>query len=59
MTKARASRGEVAQSASSNPALQKMMAGMSFEGILKKAGENVVPAATVREINAKLQKIRK
>ena len=59
MTKARASRGEVAQSASSNPALQKMMAGMSFEGILKKTGENVVPAATVREINEKLQKIRK
>ena len=59
MAKAHASRGEVAQSASRNPALQKMMAGMSFEGILKKAGENVIPAAIVREINEKLQKIRK
>ena len=59
MAKARASRGEVAQSAGNNPALQKMMAGMSFEGILKKAGENVIPAEMVREINAKLQKIKK
>ena len=59
MTKARASRGQVAQTASQNPALQKMMAGMSFQGILKKAGENVIPAEMVQEINAKLQKIKK
>ncbi len=58
MAKARASRGQVAQTASQNPALQKMMAGMSFQGILKKAGENVIPADMVREINAKLQKIK-
>ena len=36
-----ASRGDVARSANSNPNLQKMMAGMSFESLLKKAGDTI------------------
>ena len=59
MKKASASRGEVAESASENKVLQKMMAAMSLESLLKKAGENVVSTDAVKAINDALQKIRK
>ncbi|MBQ6450591.1 MAG: hypothetical protein IJJ29_01555 [Solobacterium sp.] len=53
-----ASRGDVARSANSNPNLQKMMAGMSFESLLKKAGDTI-PQETAEELNRKLQQIKK
>ena len=59
MAKATASRGDVAKEASGNKALQQMMAAMSFESLLKKAGANVVPPEMVRSINDALQKIKK
>ncbi|MBQ7063620.1 MAG: glycoside hydrolase family 2 protein [Firmicutes bacterium] len=59
MAKASASRGEVAESTRDNKALQQMMAGLSFESLLKKAGANVVPPEAVKAINDALQKIRK
>ena len=54
MAKATASRGDVAKEA-----LQQMMAVMSFEGLLKKAGANVVPPEMVKSINDALQQIPK
>ena len=57
MAKMRASRGDVAQSAGNNANLQKMMAGMTLESLLKQAGN--VPAEAVKSLNAALQKIRK
>ena len=42
----------------SNPNLQKMMAAMSFEALLKKAGDAVSPDR-IKEINEQLQQIRK
>ena len=59
MAKASASRGEVAQGTKDNKALQQMMAGLSLESLLKKAGANVVPPEAVRSINAALQQIKK
>ncbi len=59
MAKAAASRGEVAQGTSENKALKQMMAGMTFESLLKKAGANVVPPEAVKAINDALQKIKK
>ncbi len=59
MAKATASRGDVAKSASGNANLQKMMAGMSLQSLIKQAGENVVPPEAVKALNAALQKIRK
>ena len=58
MQKMIASRGDVAKSANTNPNLQKMMAGMSFEALLKKAGD-AVPQELVRKTNEQLQNIRK
>lgn len=58
MQKLIASRGDVARSANSNASLQKMMASMSFESLLKKAGD-AVPAEMVKKINEQLQQIRK
>ncbi len=58
MQKMIASRGDVAQSANNNAALQKMMAAMSFEALMKKAGD-AVPQEAVRRINEQLQKIKK
>ena len=58
MQKMIASRGDVAKSANSNANLQKMMAAMSFESLLKKAGD-AVPAELVKQINDQLQKIKK
>ena len=58
MQKLIASRGDVARSASNNANLQKMMAAMSFEALLKKGGD-AVPQDLVRQINQQLQQIRK
>lgn len=41
-----------------NASLQKMMAAMSFEALLKKASD-AVPQELIRNINEQLQKIRK
>lgn len=57
MARMRASRGDVAQSASNNANLQRMMAGMTLESLLKQADN--VPAEAVKSLNAALQKIRK
>ena len=58
MQKMIASRGDVAKSANNNANLQKMMAAMSFEALLKKAGD-AVPADMVKKINEQLQQIKK
>lgn len=58
MKAVRAKRGEVAQSASNNTNLQNMLAGMSFEAILKKAGDSLPPDGA-KQINEKLQQIKK
>ena len=52
------SRGDVARSANSNASLQKMMAAMSFEALLKKAGD-AIPQHAIRQINEQLQQIPK
>ena len=57
MAKLRASRGDVAQSASNNEALQRMMANLSLESLIRQAGN--VPAEVVRSVNATLQRIKK
>lgn len=59
MQKAAASRGDVAKSTSGNRALQQMMAGMTLESLLKKAGSNVVSPEMIQTINEALQKVRK
>ncbi len=58
MQKMIASRGDVARSANNNANLQKMMAAMSFEALLKKAGD-AVPQEMIKKLNDQLQKIRK
>lgn len=58
MEKARASRGDVAQSAQGNQNLQKMMAGMSLESLLKQA-KGAVTSEQIMELNAALQQIQK
>ncbi|MCR5761683.1 MAG: glycoside hydrolase family 2 protein [Sphaerochaetaceae bacterium] len=50
------SRGDVAKSAGENKNLQKMLNGMSFESILKKAA---LPPEMVQNLNDQLQKIKK
>lgn len=52
------SRGDVAKTAHKNPNLQKMLSGMSFQALLKQAGDSV-SEATCKELNAALQKIPK
>ena len=59
MAKATASRGDVAKSANNNANLQKMLASMSLQALLKQAGENVVPPEAVKQLNAALQKVKK
>lgn len=59
MAKATASRGDVAKSAGGNANLQRMMASMSLQSLIKQAGENVVPPEAVRQLNDALQKIKK
>ena len=56
MDQARASRGDVAQATSGNTNLQKMMAGMTLESLLKQAGSAVKPEQ-IRLFNAALQQI--
>lgn len=58
MDQARASRGDVAESASGNANLQKMMAGMSFQSLLKQAGDAIKPEQ-IKQLNAALQQIKK
>jgi hypothetical protein len=58
MQKIIASRGDVAKSANNNANLQKMMAGMSLESLLKPA-DDAVPPDMVKQLNATLQKIKK
>ena len=58
MAKASASRGDVAKSTSGNANLQKMMAGMSLQSLLKQAGDAVSPEQ-IKALNAALQRIRK
>lgn len=58
MQKMIASRGDVAKSAKNNANLQKMLAGMSFQALLKQAGD-AIPQEMVKSLNAKLQAIHK
>lgn len=58
MAGATAARGDVAESVKDNPNLQKMMMGMTLEGILKRAGD-VVTEEQVKALNAALQQIKK
>ena len=58
MARARASRGEVAQSASNNANLQKMMGAMKFQTMLRSAGK-AVSQEEIQELNAALQNIAK
>ena len=53
-----AKRGDVAKEANNNANLQKMMAGLSLESLIKQAGDSV-PPEMIRSLNAALQKIRK
>lgn len=51
-------RGDVAKSANANPNLQKMLAGMSLQTLLKQAGDTV-PEQEAKQLNAQLQKVHK
>ena len=58
MQKMIAARGDVAKSANNNANLQKMLAGMSFQSLLKQAGD-AIPQEVVKSLNDRLQKIHK
>lgn len=58
MAKARASRGDVAGSTEGNANLQRMMAGMTVQSLLKQAGD-AISAEQIRQLNKELQKIPK
>ncbi len=58
MERMTASRGDVAKAANNNANLQKMMAGLSLESLIKQAGDSV-PGEMIRSLNATLQKIKK
>lgn len=58
MEAAIASRGDVAKAANQNAGLQRMMASMTLEGLLKQAGDAIQPEQ-IRGLNAALQKIKK
>ncbi len=58
MAQASASRGDVAKSTAGNANLQKMMAGMSLQSLLKQAGD-AVTTEQVKQLNATLQQIKK
>lgn len=58
MEQAQASRGDVAKSTAGNKNLEKMMAGMSLESLLKQAGDATSPEQ-VRALNAALQQVCK
>ena len=55
---ASAARGDVAQSVKDNPNLQKMMMGMTLEGMLKQVRDMVTPEQ-VKALNDALQQIKK
>ncbi len=54
MERMTASRGNVAKDADQNVDLQRMMAGLSLESLIKQAGD-AVPAEMVKSLNAALQ----
>ncbi|MBE5797016.1 MAG: glycoside hydrolase family 2 protein [Clostridiales bacterium] len=58
MQQARKRRGDVAEATSGNAMLQRMMAEMTLESLLKQAGDSI-SAEAVLELNAALQKIPK
>lgn len=58
MEKMTASRGDAAKSAHGNPNLQKMLAGMSFQTLMKQAGDTISGEAA-KELNRQLQQIPK
>lgn len=58
MAQASASRGDVAQAASGNANLERMMTGMSLQSLLKQAGDAVKPDQ-IKQLNAALQLIQK
>ncbi len=58
MAKARASRGDVAEAASENATLQKMLSGMKMSSLLKQAA-GAISAEEIAGLNAALQKIKK
>ena len=55
---AAASRGDVAKSTEGNKNLEKMMAGMKIQSLLKQAGDAIKPEQ-IRQLNAALQQIKK
>lgn len=58
MAKARASRGDVAEATEGNANLQKMMAGLTLESVLKQAGK-AVSTEDIQALNEALQKVKK
>ena len=58
MERMTAKRGDVAKAANDNANLQKMMAGLSLESLIKQAGDSV-PGEMIRSLNAALQQIKK
>ena len=58
MAQASASRGDVAKSTAGNQNLERMMAGMRLETLLKKAGDAIKPEQA-KALNDTLQKIKK
>ena len=58
MAQASASRGDVAKSTAGNQNLERMMAGMKLETLLKKAGDAIKPEQA-KALNDTLQKIKK
>ncbi len=58
MAVARASRGDVASATAGNKNLERMMAGMTLQSLLKRAGEAIKPEQ-IKSINAALQQIKK
>lgn len=58
IAQASASRGDVAKSTESNKNLEKMMADMKIEQLLKQAG-NAITQEQIKQLNESLQKIKK
>ena len=58
MERLTASRGDVAKAAHGNANLERMMAGLSLESLIKQAGDSV-PGEMIRSLNASLQRIKK
>ena len=58
MQAARASRGDVANATAGNANLERMMAGMTLQSLLKQAGPAIKPGQ-IQSLNAALQQIKK